>query len=267
LLGQGAADVRVGGEEYSTRQETEPPVWRKLLYEDDAGDGRAIATKDFSGLVGDLWRETREKELVQAVHRIRPLLADDTKHAYLLTNVPTEIPIDELATFEELADPIEAMLPVPEGAVDLLEAVHDTVAGDGPDGFRADQLVDERDDGTIANKVEGYHRLARLSGLDVTQRTVYDWVHALEDIGLLEPERYEQHAGVSYAVEFATLKSALSVLTNNAGFEVALKRRLRSLLAESGSGLGWLDWARDAFTLHGDADGGDQSLGGHETPG
>jgi transposase len=146
------------------------------------------------------------------------------------------------------------MLPVPEGAVDLLEAVHDVVAGDGPDGFRASQLVDEREDGTLANKVAGYHRLAQLAGLDVTERTVYDWVHALEDVGLLHPERYEQHAGVSYAVDSATLKSALSVLSNNGGFKVAATRRLRSLLQESGSGLEWLAWARDVFTLHGAGD-------------
>jgi hypothetical protein len=251
LLAQGNDDVRAGGEEYSTRQKTAPPVWRTLCYEDDAGDGRAIPTKHFSGLVGELWRETREKELVQAVHRIRPLLADQTKHAYLLTNVPTNLPVDELATFEELADPLEAMLPVPEGAVDLLEAVYDVAAGGGPDGFRADQLVDERDDGTIANKVAGYHRLARLSGLDVTQRTVYNWVNALKDVGLLEPERYEQHAGVSYTADFATLKSALSVLSSNGGFKVAAKRRLRALLNESGSGLDWLAWARDIFDLRG----------------
>ncbi|QLH82480.1 bifunctional DNA primase/polymerase [Halosimplex pelagicum] len=262
LFGQGNHDVRVGGEEYSTRRETAPPVYRKLLYEDDAGDGRAIATKDFSGLVGDLWRETREKELVQAVHRIRPLLADTTKHAYLLTNVPTEIPVDELATFEELADPLEAMLPVPEGAVDLLETVHDAVAGAGPDGFRAGQLVERRDDGTVANKVDGYHRLAQLDGLDVTRRTVYDWVHALEDVGLLQPERYEQHAGVSYAVDPATLKSALSVLSSNGGFKVAATRRLRALLQDPGSGLDWLAWARDVFDLHGDAESGVVPSGG-----
>jgi len=262
LLAQGSVDIRVGGEEYSTRRETAEPVYRKLIYEDDAGDGRAIPTKDFSGLVGDLWRETREKELVQAVHRIRPLLADHTKHAYLLTNVPTELPVDELATFEELADPLEAMLPVPEGAVDLLEGVYDVVAGDGPDGFRVDQLVDERPDGTIANKVEGYHRLAQLSGLDVSQRTVYNWVNALEDVGLLKPDDYEQHAGVSYAVDSATLKSALSVLSSNSGFKVAATRRLRSLLQNSESGLGWLEWARDVFTLRGDDESGAVPSGG-----
>jgi hypothetical protein len=257
LLAQDS-DIRVGGTEYSTRRESAPPVWRKLRYEDDAGDGRAVPTKDFSGLVGDLWRETREKELVQAVHRIRPLLADQMKHAYLLTNVPTDQIVDELATFEELADPLEAMLPVPGGAVDLLGTVHDTVAGDGPDGFRAGQLVEERADGTIANKVSGYHRLAQLSGLDVSERTVYNWVDALEEIGLLHPEEYEQHAGVSYAVDSATLQSALSIISSNAGFKVAAIRRLRRLLADCDGGLSWLRHARDLVDLHGEPEVSEQ---------
>jgi hypothetical protein len=250
-LAHGNVDVRAGGEEYSTRRETAPPVWRTLRYEDDAGDGRAIPTKHFSGLVGELWRETREKELIQAVHRIRPLLADQTKHAYLLTNVPTDLPVDELATFEELADPLEAMLPVPPRAVDFLEIVRDAVEGQGPDGFRAGQLVECRDDGTIANKVKGYHRLASLAGMDVSRRTIYEWVHALEEVGLLHPENYEQHAGVSYTADFATLKSTLLVVSNNAGFKVAALRRLQQKIRRSTSALDWLEWAQEVFALDG----------------
>ncbi|MEE6210831.1 hypothetical protein U3A55_11800 [Salarchaeum sp. III] len=242
---------RAGGSEHSTRRDApNPPVYRQLHYQDDHGQGRAVPTKHYTGMVGTLFRESREKELVQALHRIRPLLADTQKHAYLLTNVPTSLPIDELATFEELADPLEAMLPVPENAITLLTAVHDVVQGDGPDGFRAQALVDI-EDGEVSNKVDGYHRLAQLSGLDVSRRTVYNWVYALEDIGLLHPDRYEQHAGVSYAVDVATLKSALSVLSHNAGFKVAAARRFRQILAESTSGLDWLAWARDVFDLSG----------------
>jgi len=251
LLAMARDDVDAGGAEHSTRRGAEnPPVYRKLHYEDDDGRGRAVPTKHYTGMVGTLFRESREKELVQALHRIRPLIADEPKHAYLLTNVPTEIPVDELATFRELADPLEAMIDVPTGAVDLLKATHDVVAGDGPNGFRPGQLVEERD-GVVANKVDGYHRLAQLSGLDVSKRTVYNWVNALEEVGLLQPERYEQHAGVSYAVDTATLKSALSVLSNNGGFKVAAVRRFRRIIAESASGLDWLEWARDVFTLQG----------------
>ncbi|WP_324757054.1 hypothetical protein [Haloarcula montana] len=262
LLAMDHPDLRVGGVEHSTRADTEDPVYRKLHFEDGDGTGRAVPTKHFSGLTGDLFEESRSKELTQVIHRTRPVLADETKHAYLLTNVPTDVPVDEVSSFDELADPIEAMLPVPEGAVDLLEAVDDVVHGEGPDGFRADRLVDERDDGTIANRVEGYHRLAQLAGLDVSQRTVYNWVHALEDIGLLQPESYEQHAGVAYTADAATLKSALSVLSSNGSFKVAAKRRLRSLLAESESGLDWLAWAKRVFELRGTESGAVSPGGG-----
>lgn len=250
LLALGRDDVRVGGTEHSSRRESpNPPVYRKLRHEDDHGLGRAVPTKHYDGLVGDLFRETRRNELEQTVHRPRPLLADadDPVDVYLLTNVPTEIPVDDVCTFEELADPLESLLDVPRGAFDLLEAVETTVTGNGPDGFRADQLVDVRDDGAVANKVQGYHRLARLSGLDVSQRTVYNWVTDLEDHGLLIPEEYEPRAGVSYAVDFDTLQSALSILSDNGGFKVAAVRRFRRLLERSSRPLDWVGWAREVF--------------------
>jgi hypothetical protein len=250
LLALGRDDVRVGGGEHSSRRESpNPPVYRKLRYEDDHGLGRAVPTKHYDGLVGDLFQETRTNELEQTVHRPRPLLADadDPVDVYLLTNVPTDVPVDDVCTFEELADPLESLLDVPRGAFDLLQAVEATMTGDGPEGFRAEQLVDVRDDGTVANKVQGYHRLARLSGLEVSQRTVYDWVTALEDHGLLVPEAYEPRAGVSYAVDFDTLQSALSILSDNGGFKVAAVRRFRRLLGRSSRPLDWVGWAQEVF--------------------
>lgn len=253
LLAMGRDDVRVGGAEYSTRRDApNPPVYRMLHYADDRERGRAVPTKAYSGLVGELFQEARENELEQAVHRIRPLLAEETKNAYLLTNVPTDVPVDELASFEELVDPIKALLPVPDGAVELLEHVHDVVAGDGPDGFRAEQLVEHRDDGAIANKPKAFHRLARLCGMAISERTTYEYVNALEEVGLLEPETYEQRAGVSYAADFATLQSALQVLSNNVGFKVAAVRRLRAILAGDDPPEDWLRWLREALDLGGD---------------
>jgi hypothetical protein len=253
LLAMDRDDLRVGGEEYSTRRNApNPPVYRKLLYEDENGDGLAVPTKAYGGLVGSLFYEAREKEIEQFVHRIRPALADDLKHAYLLTDVPTDLPVDEAVGFEELADPIEAMLPVSEGAVRLLGHVLGVHAGEGPDGFRPGELVKERADGTIANKVDGYHRLARLCGEDVTTRTVRNWVEELEGLGLLTPEAYEQRRGVTYAADISTSKRALQVLSRNGGFEVAAKRRLASLATELDSGLAWLRRALDIVSISGD---------------
>lgn len=254
LLAMGQANTfRVGGTEQSTRPDCpNEPVYRKLVYEDEQGQGRAVPTKQFTGLVGALFREAREHELVQAVHRIRPLLADDVNHAYLLTNVPTRLPIDEVCSFAELADPLEALLPVPDSAIDLLGHVRDVAAGDVPDGFRAGDLVERRPDGTLTNKPKGYYRLAQLCGITVSQRTVYNWIHELEAVGLLHPEDYEQHAGVSYTVDIATLQSALSVLSGNGGFNVAAVRRFRTLAEQTDGSIGWLTWAREVLGLRGD---------------
>lgn len=253
LLARGT-DLTVGGVEHSTRPDApNPPVYRKLNYRDDQGRGRAVPTKHYTGLVGHLFREAREKELDQGAHRARPLLADEPVQVYRLTNVPTDLPVDEVCAFEELADPVRALLPVTDGAVDLLEAVDDVLDGNTPDGFRGPEtLVEVRDDGTIANKVKGYHRLARLSGLDVTERTVRNYVDDLEAVGLLRPEGYEPRAGVSYSTDVTTLKTALSVLTSNGGFKVAALRRLRSLATAADGSLAWLQWAREALDLRGD---------------
>jgi len=261
LLTQGRDDLRVGGAEHSTRRDCEnPPVYRKLDYVDEDGEGRAVATKHYTGLTGALFREGREKELEQVVHRIRPLLADDAQHAYLLTNVPTDLHVDEVCSFDELADPIESLLPVPEGALDLLEAVRDAAAGDlHVDGARADTLVEtvggERaGDGDVAFKIDALHRLARASGLEVSERSVRRWVDGLTDLGLLDPGEYEPRAGVPYTADPTTLTEALSVLTNNASVEVAARRRFRAILAEAGGTLGWLTHARDALGLRGGDD-------------
>lgn len=266
LLAMGHNALRVAGEEHSTRRNApNPPVYRKLNFEDENGKGRAVPTKHYTGLIGGLFRETRENELEQAIHRIRPLLADDgeTKHAYLLTNVPTDLPIDEVCSFEELADPLEAMLPVPEGAIELLEAVRDAARGDVEiDGFRAetaaDQLVDRDPNGTVRiNKREATELAARTGvqtgdGTTPTYRTVARWVDVLEDVGLFDADGYEQRRGVRFNADTATLTQALSVLSGNGGFKVAAVRRFRALVERADESLRWLTWARETLRLHGD---------------
>lgn len=261
LLARGR-DVDAGGVEHSTRPDVpNPPVYRKLDYSDDDGCGRAVPTKHYSGLVGDLFREGREKELVQGIHRIRGLLAEEPKHAYLLTNVPTSLQIDEVCSFGELADPVEALLPVAEGAIKLAEHVEAAVTGrEAPDGFRPGNLVERvggtcNTDGTARFRVAEFHRIAQFHGIDVCENTVRRWVDDLQTLGLLVPGQYRQRQGVPYTADSATLTWALSVLHYNDGVKVAVKRRIRALAKESVSGLAWLQAAREAFDLRGAPDG------------
>lgn len=68
--------VRVGGRELSTRQD-EDAGWRKLNYVDDDGQGRAVASKTYTGLTGELFDGRHADEIKQAAHRNRPILATE----------------------------------------------------------------------------------------------------------------------------------------------------------------------------------------------
>ncbi|WP_251341986.1 bifunctional DNA primase/polymerase [Haloplanus halophilus] len=255
LLAQGREDLRVGGVEHSTREDCpNPPIYRKLRYVDDEGRGRAVATKHYTGLVGALFREAREKELEQVVHRVRPLLGDpdDPVDVELLTNVPTSLPIDEVCSLEELAETPAAMLPVTDGALDLAGTLANIAAGEGPDGFRAAALV-ERDGDGVRFRIREVHRVARVTGHDVTERTVRRWIEDLEDLGLVDAGDYAPREGVPYSADGATLTRALEVLTNNADVEVAVKRRLAALASELDSAAEWLRRASALVDLRGGA--------------
>jgi hypothetical protein len=268
LLAQGRDDLRVGGVEYSTRGDCRnPPIYRKLRYTDDEGCGRALATKHYTGLVGALFREAREKELEQVVHRVRPLLADpdDPVHVELLTNVPTSLPIDEVSTLEELAETPAAMLPVTDGALDLAGTLANIAAGEGPDGFRAAALV-ERDGDGVRFRIREVHRLARVTGHDMCERTVRRWIDDLEDLGLVDAGDYAPREGVPYSADGATLTRALEVLTNNADVEVAVKRQLAALASEFDSAAEWLRRASELVDICADVDQAFSAPNGGDRP-
>lgn len=126
--------IRSGGTELSTRRESEPPVYRKLNYTDADGQGRAVASKTYTGLTGELFDARHADEIEQAAHRNRPILAteDDHRHVYLLTNVATELPIDRLMGYDTFLDPVRHQIDVRDSALDLLDTMAD-VAQDSED--------------------------------------------------------------------------------------------------------------------------------------
>jgi len=143
-------DLDVGGEEYSTRREAKgEPVVRPYLYGGDDGRGRQIETKAYSGLTGTVFAQKREREIEQAVHRLRPLLYSG-KTAYLVTNVPTQLPVSELMTIDEFTrDPPEQK---------VLDAGYDS-------GFTIPMVAED---------------------FDVAESTVQNWVATLQDQGAIE---------------------------------------------------------------------------------
>lgn len=266
LLAMHRDDVRVGGEEHSTRPDApNPPVYRKLLFEDENGQGRAVPTKHYTGLVGVLFQSGREDEIDQVAHRVRPGQADpdDEKFIDLLSNVPSDLPVDQFVRLEELTDPLSVMLPVPEGALDLLRAIRDAVNGD-VDGFRdSADLVDvstgEDGETDVEYNVNALMRLVRVTGVTAQgqtgppdRSTVSRWVRDLEAVGLHASGAYEPSEGRRYAADFDALARALQVLSSNVGAKASRIPVLKAKIRDSVDGLDWLEWAEGVFDLTGD---------------
>lgn len=263
LLAMHREDIPTGGAEYSTRREsTNPPAYRKLNYVADDGRGRAVATKAYTGLMGTLFREGRAGELEQAVHRTRPLLADgdDPVDAYLLTNVPTELPVDTLANLDELTADLRDFLPAPDGALDLASELASVAAGDAPEGYQLDGQIEYPDGGdgdghgrvrfTKAEATE----LAEAAGITTREgkapgrRTVGRWVSDLTDLGLLAEGEYKQPGGRQYRTTAAT--STLPSLDSSSDGNVEV-HGLRRLRAEAEAANGAAEWIRLAERVFG----------------
>jgi len=250
LLAMNRNDIRIGGKEHSTRQDEEvgEPVYRKYYYEDEAGAGRAVPTKHYTGLTGELFRNRRENEVVQLAHRIRPITADEEKHIYLLTNVPTELPVDTLAKLSELIGSVEDHLDgVSSDVIKMLDECVALATEGRP--RQKDRYFHEWDEDTFAATTSQYHDLAtKFGNLDVTEETIRNYLDRLEELGLAkQSDNYIQRTGYTYEFDISTLKQALLVLHNGTNLEVDAFRRLSEKMAEADGTTDWLDWAEEGL--------------------
>lgn len=242
LLAMDYPGLEVGGEEHGNRNGVpNPPIYRKLYYSDIDGQGRAVPTKHFDGLVGDLFYEAREKEIEQAVHRIRPLLAEETKDIYLLTNVPTTLPIDEFVELDAISDePLAAHIPVPGDVIPhLLEPLADLATDD-------DYHDIEVTESTITAHSSGLHALAREAGADWSEATRWRRMKKLVELGLVTEGQYEDSQGYRYMVDRAAL-SRILLVTSSTSEKVEAVSRFRAKTRNADGSLDWLDWAYQEF--------------------
>lgn len=184
LLAADHPDIEVGGVECSNRDDSpHPPVERELNCAEGMDTGWTVRTKAFTGLVGDLFEEVREKEIIQAVHRIRPHLSDEEKHIYILSNVPTELPIDEFISWEEFIDP-----PVPENAMkDLVTPLVERSNKDKIEISNSDAI--------------------EIVGDSRTPQSVRGWMRKLSDAGIAEHVGNTSTGSKNYSVDIQKLRS------------------------------------------------------------
>lgn len=257
-------DVRVGGTEHAPRDDDDvhPPIFRKYYYEDSEVNGRAVPTKQYTGLVGKLFQNRREHEIVQLAHRHRPAIADEGKGLYLLTNVPTQLPIDNLVTLSELSEPAAKQVSGLTdtdcsfaGAMDLLEISYN-VATTGRPGLK-DRWFRDWDESSFAATAGDLHDLVTEvdDGMDVSKRTVNDYLDQLTKIGVVEQKGdYIQREGYPYQFDTCTSQKVLYHLTNSNFCEVDPVRRLVQKVENEDGTTEWLEWAEDQFGLPAEPD-------------
>lgn len=74
-----------------------------------------METKAYTGLVGEMFRSSREDEFVQVVRRPCPIFADEEIMIDRLSNVPTRLPIDERLTWAADPDAATWRVKLPHG--------------------------------------------------------------------------------------------------------------------------------------------------------
>lgn len=246
--------ICLGGEEHSLRRNEEgelaanPPITQSYFYEDGNGKGRSADTKGYTGLVGELFQDAREKELVQLAHRVRPIIADQTKYIYLLTNVPTDLPIDTLATMDEFVQPISGQIDIPEGAITLLDQCCEIMDEDR-DRFK-DNWFREWNELSFGNTASEFHALSEEVDTmpNRSERTIRSWLNQLDEAGLMErSDEYSQGVGEIFQADFPALKQALLILSNNGYFNVDETRRLVRELKTADNIQEWVGWVKETF--------------------
>lgn len=255
LLTMDNDDIRVGGGEHTDRdEELPPPVHRKYYYEDRNGMGRAAKTKHFTGLVGQLFRNTRENEIQQLAHRHRPIIADEEKSIYLLTNVPTELQVDQLASLSELSEPLAEQITGLSNsgsafseAIDLLEHCCE-VANSGRKVEKENWFHHHNDDNFSVKPEQIEEKLKRSPAFATkSKRTISDYLNQLVKIGIAEKE-YLQRDGYVYKFDISTSQKALLVINNNRICEVDVVQRLKQKI-ETDESAEWLQWADQNLDL------------------
>lgn len=140
-----------------------PESRRKYMFRDQWGYGRSTYVTEYTGLVGDLHEERCQKEIEQMVHRVRPIPAEREKTIYIVTKVPTEVPVDTIIEMDDLIDDrFRDAVDLTPRAIEFLRAWVDEDCG-----YTTQEISEE---------------------VDVHRNTVGRWVDVLRDRDLIEEE-------------------------------------------------------------------------------
>jgi len=162
--------------------------------------------------------------------------------------VPTDLPIDTLATMDEFVQPISGQMDFPDGAITLLNQCCEIMDNER-DRFK-DNWFREWDEFGFGNTVSEFHALSKEIDTvpDRGERTIRSWLNQLDEAGLIERgDEYSDGVGELFRADLPALKQALLILSNNGYFKVGETRRLLRELKTTDDLQGWVDWVNESF--------------------
>ncbi|MXR51356.1 hypothetical protein GRX03_07020 [Halovenus sp. WSH3] len=219
------------------------PTHRRYLYDDGEGNGYQVEIKPRWGLLGELLEDKREREIHQMLHRIRPVLADDPKDIYLLTNVPIDVPITTLTTMEQLLrwrreEPITILRPKAREILDLVSDLYDSP----PQSEPLSELwhIDEEE---IKTTISDLYTLYCERIEAVSEQSIRNGMNDLEAIGLAEQSRPGR--SYVYTLPRTRVTRIQTVLDRSTDLSLKERQQLRAVVPEEAESADWLTEALD----------------------
>lgn len=219
------------------------PTSRPYLYDDGEGQGYQVAIKPRWGLLGDLLEDKRELEIHQMLHRIRPVLADDPKDIYLLTNVPIDVPITTLTTMNQLLRwrqemPVKILKPKAREILNLTSDLFESPTQSEPLSKRW-HINDEEIKTTISDLYTLY--CDRIG--EVSEQSVRNGMNDLQAVGIAESSK--QGRSYVYTLSRQRVTHIQTLFDRSTDLSLKERQQLRALVPEEAESADWLIEAID----------------------
>lgn len=219
------------------------PTSRPYLYDDGEGQGYQVATKPRWGLLGDLLENKRELEIHQMLHRIRPVLADDPKEIYLLTNVRIDVPITTLTTMSQLLrwrreEPVEILKPKARKILSLAANLFESP----PEPESLSDLWHINDE-EIETTIKDLYTLYCERIEEVSEQSIRNGIKDIERVGLAD--RSKQGRSYVYTLSRTHATNIQTILNKSANLPLKERQQLRTLIPEEAESADWFTEAID----------------------
>jgi hypothetical protein len=202
--------------------ESRRPYW----YVNENGEGYSAGIKPRCGIEGAMFEDSVEQELVQMLHRIRPVTATTTKEIYLLTNIPLPVPVKNLTSRRELVEwaKSEQIELISKKADELLILVAELLEAAPEQNNLSQRSKIENDH--VRTTVDDLYTLYCRSCGDVSKQSIRNGLDELLSYGVVSRERHGKT--FDYSFPQTTVNHLANVITDSGDLGLTARLQLQN---------------------------------------